>query len=98
MFIRQDKNGFILEFYTFEDMKADDEIAFRIIDHAARYTECPNFPKEDFPEAWEHFKQNYRYYTFTPISKDQWDEYYFSTPNTLSEQILAQFVYHPELQ
>lgn len=97
MYIKQDENGFILEYYTWEDTVNSRAIYYKIRKHPERYIECPNFP-EDCPEAWQHFKRYYRYYTFTPVSPEYWEEHYGPGYHITSEQILAQFTYHPELR
>ena len=95
MIITRDSDGYITNFYTYEDLMANREVLLDLVIHPDLYTECPNFP-DDRPAAWSHFQEHYRDYTFQAVPPEYWEEHYGEGYVITSDQILEQFTYHPE--
>lgn len=92
MIITVNDAGYITGYATYQEMMSGD--VYRII-NADRQMECPDFPIE-CPHEWEHFKSNYRYYTFHPVPPEYWLDTYGPEYEIPACDIASQFVYHPE--
>lgn len=92
MILTVNASGFITGYCTYSDLQSNNISRILNLD---KKIESPDFPV-DQSEAWQHFQNHYRCYTFHEVPPEYWKENFGDDYEIPSADIVSQFVYHEE--